>query len=59
VANKLIDTGVLSAGFAPYYPPVNSDIRRHRVSARFGLLPLEPDGERLVAHLERRTAWDS
>ncbi len=24
-----------------------------------GLVPLEPDGERLVAYLERRTQWDS
>lgn len=26
---------------------------------RIGLLHLEPDGERLVAYLERRTPWDS
>jgi putative transposase len=31
--------------------------RRH--SSRIGLVPLEPDGERLVAYLERRTPWDS
>ena len=35
-------------------------VRRHRVStSRIGLVPLEPDGERLVAYLERRTPWDS
>lgn len=33
---------------------------RHRVStSRIGLVPLQPDGERLVAYLERRTPWDS
>jgi hypothetical protein len=33
---------------------------RHRVStSRIGLVPLEPDSERLVAYLERRTPWDS
>ena len=38
---------------------VNGDVRRHRVStSRIGLVPLEPDGERLVAYLERRTPWD-
>ena len=41
--------------------PLNSwSVRRHRVStSRIGLVPLEPDGERLVAYLERRTPWDS
>jgi hypothetical protein len=35
-------------------------LRRHRVStSRIGLVPLEPDGGRLVAYLERRTLWDS
>jgi hypothetical protein len=28
-------------------------------TSRIGLVPLEPDGERLVAYLERRTPWDS
>ena len=38
----------------------NCGVRRHRGStSRFGLGPLEPDGERLVAYLERRTPWDS
>jgi hypothetical protein len=39
---------------------VMAGVRRHRVStSRIGLVPLEPDGERLVAYLERRTPWDS
>jgi hypothetical protein len=34
-------------------------VRRHRAStSRIGLVP-EPDGERFVAYLERRTQWDS
>lgn len=37
-----------------------ASVRRHRVStSRSGLVPLKPDGERLVAYLERRTPWDS
>lgn len=28
-------------------------------SPDIGLVPLEPDRERLVAYLERRTPWDS
>jgi hypothetical protein len=36
------------------------NVRRHRGStSRMGLVPLEPDGERLVAYLVRRTPWDS
>jgi hypothetical protein len=35
-------------------------VGRHSVStSRIGLVPLEPDGERLVAYLERRTPWES
>ena len=40
--------------------PLNTSFRRHRVStSRIGLVPLEPDGERLLVYLERRTPWDS
>ena len=39
---------------------VSVDVRRHRRStSRIGLMPLEPDCERLVAYFERRTPWDS
>ena len=38
-----------------YGPPVTSPFRRHRVSPSL----LEADDGRLVAHLERRTPWDS
>ena len=33
-------------------------VGQHRVStSRIGLVPLEPDGERLDTYLERRTPW--
>ena len=39
---------------------VSSNVRRPTVTnSRIGLVPLEPEGERLVAYLERRTSWDS
>jgi len=41
-------------------PPFNGIVRRCRViTSRIGLVPLEPDGERLVAYLEPWTPWDS
>ncbi len=49
---------VLMVGLRP--PTSASKRQAHRVStSRIGLVPLEPDGERLVAYLERRTQWDS
>jgi len=40
--------------------PLMSNVKRHRAStSRIGLVQVGPDGERLVAYLERRTPWDS
>ena len=61
--NKRIESAALLARFTKcdaLCSRLIRGVRRHRMSAsRIGLVPLEPDGERLVSYLERRTPWDS
>lgn len=61
VAVGVLDPDCVEVGAPPPDKGMElTGVRRHRVStSRIGLVPLEPDGGRLVAYLERRTPWDS
>ena len=46
-------------GCVDHQEGIADQLRGAMSTSRIEFVPLEPDGERLVANLERRTPWDS